>query len=320
MKKVRKKTILWGVLALLVVILIIGFAVPLPFPSDGPFGYQTLPEDVDSLNDMHGFKGSDGTVLAYRLIPSPSGITSRGILVFFHGGSIHSGWYTDMARKIAEAGIIVYLPDLRGHGRFRGRRGHIPSSEQLMDDIEKMILLAKKQNPGLPLFLGGHCAIAERLIEFQIVGRPTIDGLILMTPAIAGGLNNEIMLSIGPNGVISFYFLRLLFPNWNSIKVNWHHDIKDLLMVKEYPLSFFKICWTTTISALEKRLGTIRVPTLWVQGKLDQSFTVEGTREMFDMIAATDKTLKFFPKVDHINIIDAAAEYITEWLVAHITG
>jgi lysophospholipase len=69
----------------------------------------------------------------------------------------HGGRYDRFARELADAGIATYAPDLRGHGRSGGRRGHVLRFRELVDDLERTRQEALgRLPPGVPTFLLGH--------------------------------------------------------------------------------------------------------------------------------------------------------------------
>ncbi len=61
--------------------------------------------------------------------PSP-----RGAVLYLHGIQSHGLWFEASARRIAEAGLAVLLPDRRGSGRNEVDRGHVPSARRLFRD------------------------------------------------------------------------------------------------------------------------------------------------------------------------------------------
>jgi lysophospholipase len=56
-------------------------------------------------------------------------------LVVIHGYGDHGGRYLDSMEEAAARGYRVLLPDLRGHGKSGGRRGHVMRFEDYLDDV-----------------------------------------------------------------------------------------------------------------------------------------------------------------------------------------
>ncbi|MCY0877688.1 MAG: alpha/beta fold hydrolase [Firmicutes bacterium] len=113
-------------------------------------------------------------------------------LVFLHGSMVHSEYYLAWALDLAQHGILVSLPDLRGHGRSAGPRGTILRYEEHVADVARVIHAVRERHPDLPLYLGGESYGA--LIAFLASASPElarqIAGLVLASPAF--GLQAEI--------------------------------------------------------------------------------------------------------------------------------
>ena len=78
---------------------------------------------------------ADGYRLACRRYVPSGGRRPRGLVVYLHGIQSHGGWYDASSRRLAEAGLAVYLPDRRGSGLNAADRGHAESWEQLAADV-----------------------------------------------------------------------------------------------------------------------------------------------------------------------------------------
>lgn len=85
----------------------------------------------------------------------------KGIVLIIHGISEHSGRYAAFAEALTNTGYIVYAHDQRGHGKTtenQETQGYAGGDgwNLLVRDVQELIELAKKENPGLPLFILGH--------------------------------------------------------------------------------------------------------------------------------------------------------------------
>ena len=107
-------------------------------------------------------------------------VRPRGIVVALHGLHSHGASKNalDMAAHLVMQGMVVYLPDHRGHGRSQGAWGCITSFEALAADaVHVCEVAASREGPDLPIFiqggsLGGLVALlaTARLAE-QAAGR-----------------------------------------------------------------------------------------------------------------------------------------------------
>ena len=64
---------------------------------------------------------------------------SKITIILIHGLEEHSGRYIDFIQEFNSQQISVFAMDTRGHGNSGGKRGHSPSYDQLMDDIQSFI-------------------------------------------------------------------------------------------------------------------------------------------------------------------------------------
>jgi len=66
-------------------------------------------------------------------------VRPRGAVLYLHGIQSHGLWFEASARRLAEAGFAVLLPDRRGSGRNDADRGHLPSAKRLLADLSDCI-------------------------------------------------------------------------------------------------------------------------------------------------------------------------------------
>jgi alpha-beta hydrolase superfamily lysophospholipase len=110
------------------------------------------------------FKADDGHPLfVYRWSPGTASLgVPRAVVHIAHGMSEHAGRYAVLADTLTSSQYIVYANDHRGHGRsatstedlgfFGARRG----VRRVVQDIEELVALERKEHIGLPIILLGH--------------------------------------------------------------------------------------------------------------------------------------------------------------------
>lgn len=82
--------------------------------------------------EMIRIRHSDGYEAFARLwVPA----SPCGGAVYLHGIQSHGCWFEGSARRLAEAGLAVLLPDRRGSGRNEVERGHAQSARLLLRDV-----------------------------------------------------------------------------------------------------------------------------------------------------------------------------------------
>ncbi len=106
----------------------------------------------------------------------------RAALLLVHGIAEHSGRYEHVGDAFAAAGIDTLSFDLRGHGESGGRRGHVDSFDDFLDDVGE--LLVERQELGVPVVLMGHSLGGLIAATAVAQGRTKPDLLILSAPAL----------------------------------------------------------------------------------------------------------------------------------------
>ncbi len=135
------------------------------------------------LDKPQFIKSSDGIDLAYYAkFPKSKRVAA---LIFLHGGGAYSGaGYQHIAKGLSEKyNTAVYLFDLRGHGYSGGPRGDAPSVEQVWNDLTLMIATVRKNNPGIPLYLGGHSSGGGLILNYLTWDKKAdVDGYFFISP------------------------------------------------------------------------------------------------------------------------------------------
>ena len=130
--------------------------------------------------ETNSLLGPDGLKLFYRYwIPQQP----EKILCIIHGHGEHSGRYEHVAHYFSDHNVAVFAMDLRGHGLSKGKRGHAPSQEVLLRDIEELVKAAREMYNDLPLFIMGHSMGGNLVANFMIENKSKeISGFILSSP------------------------------------------------------------------------------------------------------------------------------------------
>ena len=76
------------------------------------------------------------------------------------------------------AGCAVYALDLRGRGKSDGERFYVDDLADYVSDIAMLIELAKKREPGVPVYLLGHSAGGVVSCVYTLDNQDKIAGLI----------------------------------------------------------------------------------------------------------------------------------------------
>jgi len=134
------------------------------------------------LPDQHRFfKTADGLRLAvHAWFPDQQALAQ---MILVHGLGEHCRRYEAVARTFTRAGFNVQGLDLRGHGYSGGRRGHAPSYEALMQDLDDLVQQVRLQGPQ-PLFLYGHSLGGNLVINYLLRRHPGVSGAVASSPLL----------------------------------------------------------------------------------------------------------------------------------------
>lgn len=108
----------------------------------------------------------------------------KGIVQVVHGSCEHSQRYIDFARFLTDNGYVVFSNDLRGHGlsvnnkEELGYFGDRDGWRLIVDDLNEINRLAKKQYRELKLVMLGHSMGSFLARHYAVLYGNEIDGLI----------------------------------------------------------------------------------------------------------------------------------------------
>lgn len=109
----------------------------------------------------------------------------KGVVYLVHGLGEHSGRYAHVADAFNRAGFHLLGFDLRGHGLSGGKRGHTPSYDHMLDDIDIFIKESLARYPDtLPEFLYGHSLGGNLVINYGLRRSPKLRGIIASAPLL----------------------------------------------------------------------------------------------------------------------------------------
>lgn len=125
-------------------------------------------------------QAKDGTNLYFKeWIPNSN---VKAVICLVHGLGDHSGWFKDLINYFNASGFAVLAFDLRGHGKSQGKRGHIPSYEAIMSDIDILLSFGKEHFKTLPLLLYGHSFGGNQVLNYALRRHPNIAGVMASAP------------------------------------------------------------------------------------------------------------------------------------------
>ena len=106
----------------------------------------------------------------------------KAIFMVLHGSVDHKLHYMDFAEAMQKEGILVVLPDLRGHGNsYEEKIGYLSKDNNGWELYKQDLSLIKKvyqeKYPSVPFFVSGH-SMGAMLVQDWIT-KESVDGAIL---------------------------------------------------------------------------------------------------------------------------------------------
>lgn len=249
----------------------------------------------------NNFTADDDLSIFYRHRPAANEVAR---MVIAHGLGEHSGRYSHIIDRIVNMGISVWALDHRGHGQSDGKRGHVDSIDQYLNDLEKMIGVAKTDMPAkMKFFLLGHSMGGLIVLNFVEKHTKIADGVIASSPGLSPGMKVPVI-----KGAVA----KILSRIWPSLTFDNELDSSALShdnhVVSEYdndPLVHRNITarwFTEFFNAMERTKSSashINTPVLMQVAGDDRLVDAETSRQFFESLTLKDKTLFFYEHLYH---------------------
>jgi acylglycerol lipase len=138
-------------------------------------------------SDEHGEVGaglshkSEGLVLFHVAEIAADG-EPRGVVTIVHDAGEHGSRYEDLAVVLADRGWAIALPDLRGHGKSEGERGHSAGLREVMRDLDEVQNHLAYRLPDAPKVLLGVGLGAAFAASYVAEDPGRVAALVLAAP------------------------------------------------------------------------------------------------------------------------------------------
>jgi alpha-beta hydrolase superfamily lysophospholipase len=275
-------------------------------------------------------KTADGLDLALRRWQE-DGVAHQWTFVVVHGLGEHGGRYLHLAQWFTPLGATVYAMDHRGHGRSGGPRGHAPSLNALLDDIERVVERARSESGG-PVVLVGHSFGGLLAIAYALSHADHIEKAVFSAPLLISKVKvppwkralGKVLPKIAPRVAVS-----------NGVDPNvLSHDPEVARRYSSDPLVHDRITgglYGDTIARGEEfisRAGELRVPFLLLQGRDDRIVDPMGSQRFFARATAPDRAFclyaglyhEIFNELEHERVFQDVESWLTQRTDAHLTG
>jgi alpha-beta hydrolase superfamily lysophospholipase len=234
--------------------------------------------------------GSEGDV-SVRIWDRPD---AARVVVLAHGYGEHIGRYEHVAAALVGRGAAVYGPDHLGHGESAGDPVLVRDFEHVVDDLHRVVQLAREQYPDLPLVLIGHSLGGLIATRYAQRHGPELAGLVLSGPAVGLSpvLADWLAAPEPPSDPIDVAVLSrdpAVGEAYSSDPLVWHGGWK-----RETLAGFLEAC-----QAVDAGPGFGDIPTLYVHGEADQLVPVFLAQPAVERLQGSDFTERIVPEARH---------------------
>jgi alpha-beta hydrolase superfamily lysophospholipase len=275
----------------------------------------------------------------------------RANLLMVHGMAEHGARYARFAERANAAGISVFAPDLRGHGKTAtsqaalGHMGDHDAFELTIGDLDALVAHLRVQEGDLPIAVVGH-SMGSFIAQRFLAGSPRVFAAVFSgstgKPPILGQLGRVIArverLRLGPSGK-SPILHALTFEDYNKrfapcrTDSDWlSRDPAEVDAYERDPFCGFQCStatWIALLDTLAIRLSRPmlarwpKVPILLVSGDEDGVGDFgKGPRKLRDTLvdAGFDVSLELYPGGRHEMLNDVNRDDVETRIVGFLSS
>lgn len=250
--------------------------------------------------ELGELRGAGGLTLFTRTWPAAG--EPRALVALAHGAGEHSGRYAHVAARLTTEGFAVHSLDHRGHGRSEGRRAYIDRVANAVADLDQVVVRARDQHPGVPLFLLGHSMGGLLALSYALRHQERLDGLLLSAPLAALEAASPVMRGAGR-------LLSALAPALGIFGVEPERVSRDPDVVRAYvedPLVHHGKLparsigeFTTAVDHFPSQVPQLTLPLLVMHGTGDRIVPVAASLMVHDGAGSEDKQLELYEGLYH---------------------
>jgi acylglycerol lipase len=251
----------------------------------------------------------------------------KGVICLIHGLGEHSGRYANWGNLLNKAGYDLLTCDLRGHGKSEGKRGHVSSFDDYLNDTDLLLKEAEGRCSGVPCFLYGHSLGGIIVAYYVLRKKPKLQGVIVTA------LSNKTSLQEQKIKVLLSKILGALIPKMTLssglIPATISRDPEVVTRYINDPLVHHQVTvgWGKgalyAISWIDQHASEWTLPVLFMHGEKDVLGIADGSREFASKIKG-DCTLKIWPDLFHEIHNEPEKgqvfEYLQNWLDGHLAA
>jgi acylglycerol lipase len=229
-------------------------------------------------------------------------ITPQAVVCLVHGLGEHSGRYVHVADHLTAAGFAVLTMDLRGHGKSAGARGHITSSDNFLDDIERLLKEAEVRYPSKPRFLYGHSLGGILVLFYTLKRKPELAGVVATSSGLRTALEKQ-TVKVAFSRLLAAFLPELSMPSGlNAADISRDPEVvhiyqNDPLVHDRASMAFAKAIFDALPWTFQ-HAPEFKPPLLLIHGTEDKIAFASGSQEFASLVPG-DCTLKLWDSLYH---------------------
>jgi acylglycerol lipase len=248
----------------------------------------------------------------------------RGTLVISHGLGEYGRRYDHVADRLCALGLVVAVPDHRGHGRSGGPRAGLKRFSDYTDDLHRVFGVVRL--PDRPAFLLGHSMGGTVALDYALKHPDTLSGLILSAAAVQPGDDQ-------PKAALAIAkLLGKFLPSLPTAKLDSTGISRDPRVVAAYdadPQVFHgKVPaglaggMLGVMDSFPARLPEMAMPLLVLHGSADKMTSPAGSDLVMERAGSTDKTQRVYDGLYHEIFNeperDLVLDDVVDWLTTRL--
>lgn len=270
------------------------------------------------MENERTFEGVGGLKIATRTWRPES--TVRGIMILIHGFNSHSGYFAWPAKQFAGSGFASYALDHRGRGKSEGERWYVEQFSDWLGDVDKLVDIAKSENPGVPVYVLGHSVGGVIGSSYVFEHQQEIAGLICESFAFDVGLPNLVQLAFEGVGYLAphlpLYSLKNeIFSRNPDVVAQMNSD--PLIANEKQPAETASEVLKAA-ARLKENMPKFKVPVFIIHGTDDKATLPRGSQYFYDNVGSEDKTLKLYEGGYHDLLNDIDKEIVMADILAWV--
>lgn len=247
-----------------------------------------------------------------------------GVICLIHGFGEHINRYHHVAAAANKENLALAAIDLRGHGKSAGKRGHTPSYNHLLEDLQMLLDGVSKAFPDTPVFLYGHSMGGNIASSFLLRNKNNnIKAAVITSPWIKLKFDPpKVKIALGR-------LMRKIYPTYSEANgLDPDQLSRDTAVGKAYeadPLVINKITTEMYFSIVEAGEWALNhatptaTPLLIMHGSADAITSPEASKQMAEKMNAEYKTWEGMYHETHNEIgNEEVIATIIDWFIKHL--